>query len=276
MSNWQQLSPSAYHQMSVGKAFGLSDVGLTRPSNEDNFLIDQELGLLTVGDGMGGHNDGEVASATALVLVRDFIYSCGQDSDGAPTEEEDPDATWVDRMIPVLTVLSDALRYSNHQLYLQNQALGYSDGRGMGTTVTGLWLVPEQRVVLVFHVGDSRLYRYRDGELRIVTRDHTVYQQAIEQGLLDNLPPRNLLLQAVGPSLVVAPDVQPYVYQSGDLYLLCTDGLYGVTPHDAIRQVLHHTVNEGVDLEMTCSQLIHLAKQHESRDNITALLLLCD
>ena len=96
----------------------------------------------------------------------------------------------------------------------------------MGTTLTGLWQFQKNGPLLVFHVGDSRLYRYRAGEFHQLTRDQTLYQQALEEGLTDNLPPRNMLLQAMGPYETVKPEVKPQPVQAGDLYMLCTDGLH--------------------------------------------------
>ena len=264
MGNCQQLSPSVIHPLSVGRAFGLTDVGLVRSTNEDNFLIDQDLGFLAVGDGMGGHSGGEIASTTSLLLVRDYIRSC------RPLQSIQP----VPVAMHAQMVLLQAVCFANRQLFSQNRQLAFADGRGMGTTLTGLWLAPAQGLLVVFHVGDSRLYRYRNGELCILTHDQTLYQQALEQGIIEHLPPRNLLLQAVGPSATVVPDVQTHNFQSGDLYLLCSDGLYITTPQHAIRDVLAQTGSLG--LETTCEQLIGLAAHYGSSDNITSLLLSCD
>ena len=113
----------------------------------------------------------------------------------------------------------------------------------------------------------------RKGELAILTRDQTLYQQALEDGMLDPLPPRNVLLQALGPTEVITPEVKPALCEAGDLYLLCSDGLYGTTPHGAIADVLAGASAQS--LEACCHRLIDLAKEFGSRDNITAVLALC-
>lgn len=267
-----QLSPSSYHQLVTGSTFGLTDVGTLHQSNEDNFLIDTEIALLVIGDGMGGHDGGEIASATTLLGIRDFIRD--RQSQADLFNSGDQDATWSDQMRPAVMILYDAVASVNTGLYEKNQARHYADGRGMGTTLTGLWHDPAQHTLIAFHVGDSRLYRYRNGELCILTRDHTLYQQAIEQGQIDNVPARNLLLQAVGPTRSVKPDIHSHLYQSGDLFLLCTDGLHGAAPHEILKQILQQTSLNG--LEQTCADLISAAKLYGSTDNITALLLQCN
>jgi len=253
----------------------MTDVGLVRNSNEDNFLIDEELGLVVVGDGMGGHLGGEIASVNAIVATRDFIRSSTQskETDPALMQADDPDATRPDEMMPAVITLFEALEFANAQLYTENLANHNGEGQGMGTTLTGLWQYLDKGLLVVFHVGDSRLYRYRSDELSILTRDQTLYQQAIEEGIVENLPSRNLLLQAIGPNATIKPEVKSHTYQKGDLYLLCTDGLYGKTPHFAIEEIMRNT--HAQNLEQSCTDLINLAKENGSRDNITAVLLIC-
>jgi len=266
-----QLSQSSYYQLAPGSTYGRTDIGTSHKSNEDNFLIDTEIGLLVIGDGMGGHDGGEIASANTLLGIRDFL----RDHQGTPelVSTSDQDATWSDQIRPTVMVLYDAVASVNTSLYEKNQARHYADGRGMGTTLTGLWHEPAQHSLIAFHVGDSRLYRYRNGDLCVLTRDHTLYQQAIEEGQIDNVPARNLLLQAVGPTQSVKPDIHSHLYNSGDLFLLCTDGLYGAAPHEILKQILQRTSLNG--LEQTCADLISAAKEYGSTDNITALILQC-
>lgn len=284
MSNWTPLSPSVYHSLAMGKAYGLTDVGVVRTSNEDNFLIDQNLGLIMIADGMGGHEAGEVASKEVLLAMRDFIHKVSpadqKEADGPTTFSPahdasfyDPDATWSDDTMPAIMTLFDAVEFSNSLLFAQNLANQNGEGHGMGTTLTGIWQFQKNGPLLVFHVGDSRLYRYRAGEFHQLTRDQTLYQQALEEGLMDNLPPRNMLLQAMGPYETVKPEIKPYPVQSGDLYMLCTDGLHGSVPHGTIVEIMAKT--SAVNLEQTCTELISLAKDHGSRDNITVIMLAC-
>jgi PPM family protein phosphatase len=261
MNNWNQLTPSIYHRLTLGSAYGLTDVGLVRKSNEDNFLIDSALGLVAVADGMGGHGGGEIASAAALVAVRESLVGALRDrAEGRARlpharDCHDPDATLQDEQMPAMMAIHDAVEFANAQVYARNVGNASTDGAGMGTTLTGFWQDQPGAPLIAFHVGDSRLY-----------------QQALEEGQADSLPPRNLLLQAIGPESTVVPEVKVCDAEDGDLFMLCSDGLYGNPPHSAIAAAML-----GVDaqsLDQCCARLIALAKTYESRDNITCVLAL--
>lgn len=272
MSNWKQLSPSVYHQLAFGSAYGLSDVGLVRSSNQDNFLIDPALGLVMVADGMGGHEGGEIASHDALAAVRSHLAGAPAAVQPAPVHG-DPDATWQDSQMTAIQTAFAAIDFANAELYRVNRRQEHPDGNGMGTTLTGFWQRGAGTPLIVFHVGDSRLYRYRAGQLQLLTRDQTLYQQALEDGVSEDFPPRNLLLQAIGPGAAVVPQVKAVAQAAGDLYLLCSDGLHGAVPHGAIAELL--AAADAQSLEQCCAALIALAKAHDSRDNISAVLLHC-
>jgi serine/threonine protein phosphatase PrpC len=276
-TTWPQLTASIYHRLTFGCAYGLTDVGLVRQSNQDNFLIDPHERLVAVADGMGGHDGGEVAARLALETLRDTLAAaCPQHAPpgAGPDSDADPDATWQDEHMPAIVAVHDAVDAVNARVYDANVHNGQPDGGGMGTTLTGFWQSPALGPLIVFHVGDSRLYRWRRGELAVLTRDHTLYQQALEAGVAANLPPRNLLLQAIGPTRTVMPDVQVCAPHAGDVYLLCSDGLYGSTPHAAIGDVLAGA--HAQSLAQCCAGLVDLAKAHGSRDNITAVLALVE
>jgi protein phosphatase len=277
---WKQLSPSIYHRLAFGPAYGITDVGMVRESNEDNFLIDPELRLVAVADGMGGHDGGEIAAHLALSALREALPAAEPQRIGGDDAADvtlnaalDPDATWQDEDMAALLAAHQAVEHANARVHEANLADGHGEG-GMGATLTGFWQCRPGGPLVVFHVGDSRLYRCRDGEIAVLTRDQTLYQQALEAGVGEDLPPRNLLLQAIGPTAVVAPDVELCAARVGDLYLLCSDGLYGSTPHAAIAQALAGT--SAGTLDTCCAELIELAKTHGSRDNITAVLALVE
>jgi protein phosphatase len=285
-SNWKQLSPSVAFELALGRAFGVTDVGAVRESNQDNFFIAPATGLVMVADGMGGHEAGEVASTDAILSVYDFIRTAVQDlraaarDDGPPTAPRsfdphllDPDTAWKDPTTRALITLQDAIAFANERLYLTNSDRGHPNGSGMGTTLTGLWQVDGSGPLYVFHIGDSRLYCYRDGQLQQLTRDQTLYQQALDAGLPEPLPPRNLLTQALGPSPEVWPELRIHAPAPGDLYLLCSDGLYGDAAPGAIEAILADATLD--NLGASCARLVDMAKRDGGRDNITAVLVAC-
>jgi protein phosphatase len=266
------LSPGGLHRLPIGLAHGATDIGL-RERNEDNFLVDEALGLAMVADGMGGHESGEVASAGVLNALCGYLNDHHAAWLAQPEGAPDPDATWSDPAVHAIGLLYDAIDFANHSLYAQNLARGCADGGGMGTTLTGFWCGPADAPLVYFHVGDSRLYRQRAGQLEQITRDQTMYQQALDSGMIEHLPPRNLLLQAVGPSPLVSPEVHAVLAQPGDVLMLCSDGLHGSVPHGEMEAALAG-VSEAT-LASACARLIDLAKDYGGRDNITVLLALC-
>ena len=274
MKTGPALGASGPHLLRDAVAYGLTDIGPVRSNNEDNFLIDDGLDLLAVADGMGGHTAGAFASAAALDALRECL-AAGMAAPAPPLDllAADPDATLADPTMPALALLHDAVAYANRRLFQHNQAREQADGTGMGTTLTGCWRPLAGGPLLVFHVGDSRLYRYRGGELTLLTRDQTWYQQALESGKVDDLPARNMLLQAVGPAPHVKPEIRLQAVQAGDVLMLCSDGLHGSVPYRDLVDVLHATSAQ--TLETDCCRLIALAYDYGARDNVTVLLALC-
>jgi serine/threonine protein phosphatase PrpC len=270
------LSPPRLYRLPIGLACGATDIGPVRDRNEDNYLIDEALGLAMVADGMGGHAAGEVASAGALTGMQAYLAHHAAALVAAPPDAAppDPDTTWSDPAAGAVRLLHAAIAHTNASLYAQNCARGRRDGGGMGATLTGFWRPPGSSGPLVaFHVGDTRLYRWRAGVLEQLTRDQTLYQQALEAGMLDHLPARNLLLQAVGPSAAVTPEVRSHRVAPGDVLMLCSDGLHGSVPHGDIEAMLA-TAHDG-NLDAVCAKLIGMATSYGGRDNITVLAARC-
>lgn len=267
-------SRTGIHRLPAMLAAGVTDTGPVRRHNEDNFLLDDALGLAMVADGMGGHAAGEVASAGVLAALHDYL--AGQAgalrvTGGDTTQRADPDATWPDPAGSAVRLLHTAVAHANACLYEQNRARGRADGEGMGTTLTGFWQPAGSLQLVMFHVGDSRLYRLRDGVLEQLSRDQTLYQQALESGMFDTLPARNVLLQAVGPSPTIVPEVRAHLVLPGDLLMLCSDGLHGSVPHAELETLL---TGAGA-LDAQCARLVDLAYRYGVRDNITVVLAAC-
>ncbi len=262
-------------------AVGRSNVGCVRPLNEDSFHIDSGTGLLILADGMGGHDAGEVASAHVVLEVTERVRQFMDTSPDLLPEERggavgdlegdlQEQATLDDLPNPVLMVVREALLAVNADLNRINRERGHAEDSGMGSTVVGLWSPPKTAHPVVFHVGDSRLYLYQGGRLQQRTRDHSLYQQWLSFGGKGMPPPQNILLQAIGPSRIVTPDVQFLPVSAGDTVLLCSDGLTGMVTEEAIQGVLSELTSDNLD--SLCDRLITMARDGGGRDNVTVIL----
>ena len=240
-------------------ATGLSDVGLTRSHNEDSYHVDVDRGLLLVADGMGGHGHGDMASRLAVQAIVDHVGDLTTDLD---SEDADSDSSPADD-------LSAAVRSAHRRVVgavEDDQTL-----LGMGTTVVSL-LVTEG-LATVAYVGDSRVYLLRNGQLDLVTDDHTWVNEQVKAGYLTleqarTHPLKSVVTRAVGGDHEVEVDVIEVATQDNDLFLLCSDGLTSMLDDNEIREHLVRTQ----DLETSCQGLIDDANQHGGVDNVTVVL----
>lgn len=224
-----------------------SDVGLVREGNEDSGYAGP--GLLLVADGMGGHAAGELASAIAVATVADL--------DVHPPAPTDVLGALADSVTDVGDAIADVIDTDE-------------DLRGMGTTITGLyWL--GQRIAIV-HVGDSRAYLLREGELSQITHDHTYVQTLVDAGRITEEeatvhPRRSLLMRALDGMTPVEADLSVREARAGDRYMLCTDGLSGVVSSDEIASLLGSGEPTG-----TVTRLVDLALERGAPDNVTVVV----
>lgn len=228
----------------------LTDVGRVRARNEDCVSVDAGLGLVLVADGMGGHNAGDVASRMAVEGTLSAMQGATPDDD--------------QHRLPA------ALRHAHDAIYA---AAGEDYERsGMGTTVVAAWLRPSGLVAA--HVGDSRLYRLRDGTLEALTRDHTAVQELVDRGILTPAQARvsgrrNMLSRALGSYPDVEIDCAVHAHAPGDTYLLCSDGLTNMVEDGEIAALL----TESPSLADAADRLVALANERGGRDNITVAML---
>jgi PPM family protein phosphatase len=222
-----------------------TDVGRQRHTNEDN-LYDQPP-LFAVADGMGGAQAGEVASEMA---ISEFVAE--RDAEAAAEQQ-----------------LEQIALAANRKIW----DLAQSDSRhaGMGTTLTAAMVDGQQ--VAVGHVGDSRLYLYRDGQIERMTRDHSLVEEFVRQGKLtpeqaEKHPQRSVITRALGPENSVEVDTFRIPARDGDVYLLCSDGLSGMVSDDDMAAIL----SEDKPLDATAARLVEAANDNGGRDNITAVL----
>lgn len=225
-----------------------SDVGLIRASNQDAVYAGPHL--LAVADGMGGHAAGDVASAVAIASL-------------APLDEDEPPAD-------MLGALDQAIRRANEHLRLMTEA--DSELEGMGTTLTAL-LWNGNRVALA-HIGDSRAYLLRDGELTQITEDHTLVQRLIDEGQIDESeaathPQRSVILRVLTGRPDDVADLSIREVRAGDRFLLCSDGLSGVVSKETLRETLKIP-----DPDEAADALIQLALRAGAPDNVTCIV--CD
>jgi protein phosphatase len=237
-------------------AAGQTDIGRVRTRNEDHWEIEAGLGLALVCDGMGGHAGGDIASRTAAAVICETIREHCRD--GVPS---DTDAA--------VSILRTAIRLANRRLHALNRERGFAEGRGMGTTLVGLWCPTGDDQLIAFHAGDSRLYRLRHGALAQLTRDHSLYQMWLDGGGLGAAPHKNIITSALGSSEQVDPEIVIHDVAVGDLYLLCSDGLNGLIADDVIAGLLPEA---GQRLEDGCAALVAAANEAGGHDNVTVLL----
>ena len=249
---------------------GHTDVGRARSRNEDSFGISDEAGLALVCDGMGGHAGGDIASRTAAEAIIGFIAEFQGTSIGAAGHTE-ADATAADLGVRnAASVVRSAVQLANQRLLELNRERGLPDGRGMGTTVVGLCRVDSSDKLVAFHAGDSRLYRLRDGELRQLTRDHSLYQLWLDQGSRGPRPQRNIIMRALGTSPDLEPEIGVHGVRPGDLFLLCSDGLTTMLPDESIAAILESVPHHALD--NACERLVAVANERGGLDNITVVL----
>jgi len=239
-------------------AFGLTDVGKRRDSNEDDFLLEPGRGVYAVADGMGGHAAGEIASHLAIETLREVLDR--DPTSGEPISDEDA-AEWLrDAVVEANRRICDSIRL-------------HEERRGMGTTVVALVHSGENAVV--GHVGDSRLYLLRGNELRRMTSDHSWVNEQVKLGLMNDdtaqrHPMRNIVTRALGSRPEVLVDLTSLQVQSGDVCLLCSDGLNTMLSDEQIHSILR---DHRDDPEEACSALVQEANRHGGEDNVTVVVL---
>ena len=234
---------------------GRTHVGQRR-NNEDAFFADADLGLFVVADGMGGYEGGEVASGLAVEAISHFVRSNRRDLEGTWPIREQRSRSFEENLL-------DAAVVAAHERIVERRSGPLIE---MGSTVVASLIVGER--LTVAHVGDSRLYRLRRGELAILTRDHSCWEELRSTGWPDEarFPFRNQITRALGVDKAYRADVARHHLAEGDTYLLCTDGLYD--PLDAV------DLKAALPLEPaeSCARLISRALEKGGADNLTAVI----
>jgi len=236
-------------------AAGVSDVGRQRLHNEDRYMLLPEFNVFIVADGMGGHKSGEVASRMAASAVAGFFRDVGPRRKGSLGER-----------------LRLAVKEANARIFARSG--GSRAHRGMGTTIVAAAFAPGEGTVYVAHAGDSRCYLVRRGNIRQLTRDHSLLEDALRERPdltardLAYLP-RNVITRALGVSETVDVEIREEPVLPGDVFLLCSDGLHGLVADTELARI----VGAQPVLTEACARLVELANERGGRDNITVVLV---
>jgi PPM family protein phosphatase len=243
---------------------GESNIGRKRQLNEDSFHIPGEAPLAVVADGMGGHASGEVASRMAVETVVAYFRDTA----------DEPEVTWPYKIDGFdqfhANRLTTAVKLANQRIWQRAQ---HSDGQhGMGTTIVAALFTDDK--ALIAHVGDSRIYRIRDGKITQLTEDHSLLNDYIRMKKLrvedvGNFQHKNVIVRALGMKEQVQVDITRDTPRVGDIYCLCSDGLSGMVPD---MDILRLAAGEA-DIERACGNLINAANAAGGVDNITAILV---
>jgi protein phosphatase len=243
--------------MTLEFAFAL-DTGRARKNNEDSVALDIATSVAVLADGMGGYNAGEVAAGMATSIVCSGLSKwLGQQSSPSPTA--------------ISAAMTGAVDQANRAIF--DAANSNPQFSGMGTTLV-MAAVNAGRL-MVGHVGDSRAYRLREGQLQRLTRDHSLLQEQLDAGLITPAQAarsvnRNLVTRAIGVDAEVALEVHEHALADQDLLLLCSDGLTDMVDDEAIAEVLCHT---HPSLKAACDALVNIANAAGGRDNISVVLV---
>lgn len=245
-------------------AYGTTDVGQKRDHNEDFLLVDDPLGLYVVCDGMGGHAAGEVASEHAATTVR-RVVSEGKDLIHAFRERDSQESRE-----KLVHLIEQAVQKACSEIF--HMATADSGKAGMGTTLVMMLVAGDKG--LMAHVGDSRLYMVRQGQIHQLSEDHSYCTEMIKRGKMTreqarSSPYSNVITRAVGIQESVQVDTLLFDVLPGDTFLLCSDGLHGYTEDpNELADLL-----SGDDAEALPQSLIDLANSRGGKDNITALVI---
>jgi protein phosphatase len=241
-----------------------TDPGMVRSHNEDSIAADPANGLVVLADGMGGYNAGEVASGMATTVI---LSEMRQILQGAKPYDID---SRTNQQLAARMVREQVLK-ANSSIY--HAAQSQPQYAGMGTTLV-VCLFYDNRM-LVAHLGDSRVYLLRDGRFSQVTRDHSLLQEQIDSGIITpeqakKAQHKNLVTKALGIDPTVEPEIHEYPTKTGDIYLLCSDGLCDMVDDEDIGMTMQTL---GGNLKLAAQQLVQMANDHGGRDNVSVILV---
>lgn len=243
-------------------AAGVSDVGLLRNENQDFIHLDENARFLLLADGMGGHERGAEASKTVINTLKDYFRP-------ERIEKELTDITAVEgvpaEVSSILSLIDKGIRKSNKAVYEKNRTEGVE--KYMGSTLVGTVFTSDLYVTW-FHVGDSRLYRWRNAALTQLTEDHSAYAAWVNKGCAGEEPGRHLVTRAIGPREGVLPEINWEKGREGDKYILCSDGLNDMLGDNEISRIIQDSDN----VKNIAFNLLNAALDAGGNDNISIIV----
>lgn len=243
-------------------AYGLTDIGRKRGRNEDSFLVNNDLQLFVVADGMGGHSGGEFASRFAVNTIEEVIQSMNTD----------PEATVISGVNSEDADFGDRLRYAievaSQKIF--DQAMFEQELKGMGTTVASI--LADKGRACIANVGDSRVYLIRKNEIKQLTHDHSLVSEQMRAGLISEKDAKkhrfkNIITRSVGYQEDVETDLHYLDLEPKDIFVICSDGLTNLVEDHVIQEVA-----ESMSKEEACRALIQKANDNGGDDNITVVI----
>ncbi len=243
---------------------GRTHVGMKRAHNEDSLRLCREENLFIVADGMGGHASGEVASQMSVETLAEFFRATAEDDEITWPYKMDKERRYDENRVVT------GIKLSNRRIF--ESASRDARLKGMGTTIVATFFTGD--ACYIGHVGDSRVYRYRNNELVLLTEDHSLLNDYIKMRQLtpeeiEAFPHKNVIVRALGMKETVQVDVTHERPEPGDVYLLCSDGLSGMLSDARMAEMM---ANDD-DLDSLCERLIDAANQAGGTDNITVILV---
>lgn len=248
------------------EAAGRSDVGCVRSNNEDNFGFDSRYGIYVVCDGMGGQAAGEVASKMAVDTVLSY-YRTSVSSGHFPKVGEP-----VEGITERANRLGSAIQLANQTVH--EGASNHASQAGMGSTLVAVSTDSKGSFFSIGHVGDSRIYLVRGGDIQQLTNDHSLVMEQVRRGMITLAEARvskmqNIIIRALGTEPTVNVDLDDLMAMPGDVVVLCSDGLTRHVEDDNIADIVTNTA----DLKQACNLLVDAARDGGGEDNITCLLI---
>jgi serine/threonine protein phosphatase PrpC len=240
-----------------------TDVGMVRSNNEDSFAVDLPLNLLVLCDGMGGQAAGEVASRLGVDVITEHCRQASKNPELAMEGESREEFS------PATNRLASGIRLSNQAI--REAARSSAATSGMGSTVVAARITGN--ILSIAHVGDSRIYLFRDGELQQLTEDHSLVMEQMRQGLIsreqaEQSPLGNVIIRALGAEPAVVVDVDEVWVKEGDQVLLCCDGLTRMVSDQGIAQVMA----EAGSAQQAADRLVEIANEKGGEDNVTVIV----